>query len=193
AAAVTGTANAVRRTADGRLYAENFDGRGFVDGLTAAGRPLRDAHVFVAGAGGAGGAIAAAGLAAGAARVVLRDPDGARLAGLLGRLDARWPGRAGAAGPDDLGRADVVVNATPLGMRAADPLPFDPAAARPDAVVADVVMKPHETALLRAAAARGRRVHHGIHMLEQQVPAYREFFGWLRPDPAAAARKSGMA
>ncbi len=177
-AAVTGTANAVRRRVDGRLYAENFDGLGFVRGLLAAGRPVRDAHVFVAGAGGAGGAVAAALLAAGAARVALRDPDTARLSGLLARLADRWPGRAHTAGPEDLAGADVVVNATPLGMRPADPLPLDPADVRADAVVADVVMKPHETALLRTAAALGRPVHHGIHMLEQQVPGYREFFGW---------------
>ncbi|MEV7980138.1 shikimate dehydrogenase [Streptomyces sp. NPDC086519] len=185
-AAVTGTANAVRRRADGRLYAENadgrlhaenFDGLGFVRGLAAAGRPVRDAHVFVAGAGGAGGAVAAALLAAGAARVALRDPNAARLSGLLSRLAARRPGRAHTAGPEDLAGADVVVNATPLGMRPADPLPLDPADVRADAVVADVVMKPHETALLRTAAALGRPVHHGIHMLEQQVPGYREFFG----------------
>jgi shikimate dehydrogenase len=45
-------------------------------------------------------------------------------------------------------------------------------------VVADIVMNPHETAILRRAAAVGRRVHHGIHMLREQVPCYREFFGW---------------
>ncbi|MGW0581091.1 shikimate dehydrogenase family protein [Streptomyces sp. NPDC002920] len=178
AAAVTGTANAVRREADGRLLAENFDGLGFVRGLRAAGRPVRGAQVFVAGAGGAGGAVTAALLAAGAARVAVRDPDAARLAGLLARLgEGRLTG-AYAAGPGDLAHAGIAVNATPLGMRPQDPLPFDPADVPPGALVADVVMKPHETALLRTAAALGRPVHHGIHMLQQQVPEYRAFFGW---------------
>ncbi|MCX4761561.1 shikimate dehydrogenase [Streptomyces sp. NBC_01275] len=205
AAAVTGTANAVRREPDGRLLAENFDGLGFVRGLRAAGRSVRGAHVFVAGAGGAGGAVAAALLAAGAARVAVRDPDEARLAGLLARLarpgaptqrpGASTHGSAGAyaAGPGDLARADIVVNASPLGMRPEDPLPFDPAAVRPDALVADVVMKPHETALLRRAAALGRPVHHGIHMLENQVTEYRAFFGWPENPAAPADANSGMS
>jgi shikimate dehydrogenase len=37
-------------------------------------------------------------------------------------------------------------------------------------------MKPRETRLLREAAARGHRIHHGIHMLEGQLNSYREFF-----------------
>ncbi|MEU3349629.1 shikimate dehydrogenase [Streptomyces sp. NPDC006700] len=178
AAALSGTANAMRREPDGRWLAENFDGLGFVRGLEAAGHTVRDARVALVGAGGAGSAIAVALLMAGAGRVAVRDTDGARLAALLSRLHPRWPERVCAATAGDLGSADIAVNATPLGMRPEDPLPFDPAAVRADAVVVDIVMKPHETALLRTAAAAGRRVHLGIHMLEQQVPCYREFFSW---------------
>ncbi|MEU3752558.1 shikimate dehydrogenase [Streptomyces olivoreticuli] len=178
AAALIGTANAMRRDPDGRWYADNFDGLGFVRGLRAAGHTVRDSHVTLVGAGGAGSAIAAALLMAGAARLSVHDTDRARLDALLLRLGSRWPDGIGALGPGDLETAGFAVNATPLGMRPEDPLPFDPSKVRPDAVVVDVVMKPHETALLSAAAATGRRVHHGIHMLEQQVPCYRTFFGW---------------
>ncbi|GGS50192.1 shikimate dehydrogenase [Streptomyces griseoviridis] len=178
AAALSGTANAMRRGADGRWLADNFDGLGFVRGLEAAGHPVRGRRVVLVGAGGAGSAVAVALLMAGAGPVCVRDVDEGRLAGLLARLGSRWPRTVRAEAPGDLAAADLVVNATPLGMRPGDPLPFDPAAVRADAVVADIVMKPHETALLRAAAAAGRRVHHGVHMLEQQVPCYREFFGW---------------
>lgn len=179
AAALSGTANAVRREPDGRLLAENFDGLGFVRGLEARGHTVRDKHVVLVGSGGAGSAIAVALLMSGAARISLRDIDCALLAALAERLERRWPGSVQVACPGDLRAADVVVNATPLGLRPGDPLPFDPSAVRADAVVADIIMKPHETALLRKAASLGRRVHHGIHMLEEQVPCYRKFFNWL--------------
>ena len=97
---------------------------------------------------------------------------------LVSRLESRWPGKIRAAPIADLWQADIAVNATPLGLRPEDPLPFDPGALRADAVVVDIIMNPHETALLRKAAALGHCVHHGIHMLEQQIPCYRDFFGW---------------
>jgi shikimate dehydrogenase len=178
AAALSGTANAMRRGPDGTWYAENFDGLGFVRGLEKAGHPVRGRHVVLTGAGGAGSAIAVALLTAGVARLEIGDVDGARLAALLARLRSRWDGAVFPAAPGGLAAADLAVNATPLGMRPGDPLPFDPATVRPDAVVADIIMKPHVTALLRAAESAGRRVHHGVHMLAEQVPCYREFFGW---------------
>jgi shikimate dehydrogenase len=52
-----------------------------------------------------------------------------------------------------------------------------PEALSPGTVVADIIMKPRETRLLRAAAALGHRVHYGIHMLTGQVDSYRVFFG----------------
>jgi shikimate dehydrogenase len=178
AATLIGTANALRREPDGRWRAENFDGLGFVRGLTAAGHAVRGRRVALTGAGGAGRAIAAALLSAGAARISVTDADRGRQDALLRTLATGWPGLARPGSPVDMRDADILVNATPLGMRPGDPLPFDPADGRPGAVVADIVMEPHDTALLRAAAALNQAVHHGINMLQQQVPCYCEFFGW---------------
>jgi shikimate dehydrogenase len=181
AAAVIGTANALRREPDGRWLADNFDGAGFVRGLTGAGHPPGGRRVLLVGAGGAGSAIAVSLLAAGTEHLVIHDQDPGRLAALLDRLEARWPGRAsGPAGPVTDG-VDIAVNATALGLRPDDPLPFAPAALPPGAVVADIVMKPAETPLLRAAAALGLPTHPGIHMLTHQLDLYRDFF---RLDPA---------
>ena len=63
----------------------------------------------------------------------------------------RWPA---SARPTTSAAADIVVNATSVGM-GTDELPFDPALLRPGQVVADLVYHPLETALLRAAAAAG--------------------------------------
>ncbi|MCG8915903.1 shikimate dehydrogenase [Actinokineospora sp. PR83] len=174
---ITGSANALRREADGSWYAENFDGVGFVAGLVGAGCDPAGLRVALVGAGGAGSAIAAALLAAGAARLSVCDPDTAKLAGLLERLDPHWPGRTTTSTAPDLDGADVVVNATPLGLRPEDPLPLQPRLLPPGAVVADIIMKPRETRLLREAAALGHRVHYGMHMLDGQVDSYRAFFG----------------
>jgi shikimate dehydrogenase len=177
AAMISGTANALRRNPDGRWYADNFDGAGFVRGLVNAGHAPAGAQVSLVGAGGAGSAIAVALLASGAAHLSIFDRDGDRLGALLTRLQESWPGRvAGAEAPvtDDV---DLAVNATPLGLRPDDPLPFPPQALRPGAVVADIVMKPRETRLLRTAAALGLHAHPGIHMLTEQLDLYREFFG----------------
>ncbi|MDJ0461606.1 NAD(P)-binding domain-containing protein [Streptomyces sp. H27-C3] len=176
AAEAAGAVNALRREPDGRWTGENFDGIGFVSGLVAAGHLPKGKHVALMGAGGAGSAIAAALLAAGAARLSLCDPDADKLEALVARLERHWPGRTTGAAKPVLDDADIVVNATPLGMRADDPLPFSPQALRPHCVVADVIMKPRETALLKAAAALGHPILHGAHMLDHQLGLYRTFF-----------------
>ncbi|MEW2623265.1 NAD(P)-binding domain-containing protein [Streptomyces sp. NPDC048106] len=180
AAEQSGGANALRREPDGTWYADNFDGAGFVAGLRTAGFDPAGVRVSVVGAGGAGGALVPALLAAGAEHVAVCDPRPERLQALSGRLGAAWPGRFSCSAAPGFEAADLVVNATPLGMRADDPLPFDPGRLPEGAVVADIIMQPRETALLRAAAERGLRIHHGEHMLSHQIPLYREFF---RLDP----------
>lgn len=174
---VTGSANALRREPDGGWYADNFDGVGFVAGLVGAGHDPKGSRVALVGAGGAGSAIAAALLAAGADRLSVCDPDTAKLAGLRARLDAHWPGRTSTSAEPRVDGVDIVVNATPLGLRPDDPLPLRPAVLAPGVVVADIIMKPRETRLLREAAALGHPVHHGIHMLDGQIDSYRAFFG----------------
>lgn len=198
-AALADCANALRREPDGSWLAENFDGIGFVDALTSAGRDPAGSAVALVGAGGAGSSIAPALLTAGVARLLIADLDPARAHALAERMSVHFPGRAAAAalpaigGPGNgtngteagdgtrdswLGSVDLAVNATPLGMRSEDPLPFDPADLRPGAAVADVVMKPAETRLLREAVRLGLPVHPGGPMLDRQTDRYREFFGF---------------
>ncbi|MFB7380688.1 shikimate dehydrogenase family protein [Kitasatospora purpeofusca] len=175
AAALLGSTNALRREPDGRWYGDNFDGAGFVRGLAAAGHHPAGVRVALAGAGGAGLAIAAALLTEGAAALTVTDPDRDRVDALLNRLGTRWPGRVTAT-PHPPSDVDLAVNATPLGLTPTDPLPFDPTPLAPGALVADIIMTPAETPLLRTAAALGLATHPGIHMLTEQLPLYRSFF-----------------
>jgi shikimate dehydrogenase len=103
--------------------------------------------------------------------------DPVRVCTVMDRLSEQAAGRVRAGASPSGDAADLVVNATPLGLREDDQLPFDPTRLAPGTVVADIIMTPRETRLLRAAAAHGLPVHHGIHMLSEQVRMYREFFG----------------
>lgn len=181
AVAVSGSANALRREANGSWRAANFDGAGFVAGLVHEGRDPAGRAVTVVGAGGAGSGIAVALLEAGVGDLRICDRDAARLADLRERLETRWPRRVRFSTEPDLLGTDIAVNATPLGLRETDELPFGLEGLRPDAVVADIIMTPRDTRLLSLAAGGGHPVHHGIHMLDHQIPAYLEFFG-LAPE-----------
>lgn len=178
-ASLAGGVNAVRRGVDGRLEGALFDGLGFVRGLRRAGAPSTGARVLVVGAGGAGAAIAAALLPAQASAIALFDAQPGRAAALAGRLADAARGTALELPPvADAAGFDLVVNATPLGLKDDDPLPFDPARVQRDATVVDILMKPAPTPLLRACAARGIAAHDGHEMLLQQMPDYLSFFGF---------------
>jgi shikimate dehydrogenase len=186
AAAALDAVNCVFRR-DDRLVGDNTDGAGFVDALRLdEGVEVADRRCVLVGAGGAGRAVARALADAGAAEVVVvnRSPGpAARAAALAGRV-----GRVGTA--DDLGAADLVVNATSLGMGLggpAEPLPVEPERLRPGQVVVDLVYHPAVTPLLAAARDRGARPVGGLGMLVHQ--AGHAFSGWTGLDPPLA----GMA
>ena len=178
-ARVAGSLNALVRASDGAIEGDLFDGTGFVRGLQAAGHAPAGRKILLLGAGGAGAAIAAKLGASGAALVQVFDPQPGAAGTLAARLQAHYPATSfrPLAAPDAEG-CDIVVNASPLGLRPEDPLPIDPACLAPGTLVCDIIMKPATTALLRAAQDRGLPVHRGRAMLDHQVPAYLAFFGF---------------
>jgi shikimate dehydrogenase len=119
----------------------------------------------VLGAGGAARAVirALAGAGADAVVVVNRDPDRGRTAAEL----AGARGRTGSA--DDLDGAELLVQATPVGMGDDPTIAADPYRLPDDAVVADLVYHPLVTPLLAAADARGLRTVDGLGMLVHQA------------------------
>lgn len=174
---VSGSTNALRRNEQGVWEADNFDGTGFVLGMRRKGYELAGKRVVIAGGGGAGSSIAAALLQAGIDRLYLQEPDTVKAQELLARLDQHWPGRCEVAQPQHLRLVDVVINATPLGLSDEDPLPIDLADLSPGTLVADIIMQPVETRLLRVAQAAGHPVHPGSYMLSEQLGCYKKFFG----------------
>jgi shikimate dehydrogenase len=134
--------------------------------------------VLVSGTGGVGSAIAASIAAAGAAELALFDMSDASAEALAARLREHYPQMTVTTGSRDPAGFDVVVNATPLGMKDSDPLPFDIDRIAPETFVGEVVMKSEYTPLLQAAKAKGCAVQVGTDMLFEMIPAYLEFFGF---------------
>lgn len=177
-AAIAGACNAVRREADGRLTGEMFDGEGFVRGVLRKGRVIAGKRALVLGAGGVGSAIAASLAKAGVSELGLYDVNGAAAEGLGARLARYYPALGVSLASNDPAGFDIVVNATPLGMKPGDPLPLDIARLDAATFVGEVVMAEEITPFLAAAQARGCEVQIGKDMLFEQIPAYLEFFGF---------------
>jgi shikimate dehydrogenase len=182
-AAIAGACNAIRRTADGKLQGEMFDGEGFVRGVLRKGLNLQGTKALVVGSGGVGCAIAASLAAAGVSVLSLFDVNAVSADGLAERLRQHYPTLRVTTGSNDPAGFDLVVNATPMGMNVGDAMPMDVSRIASTTFVGEVVMKTEMTAFLAAAAERGCRVQIGTDMLFEQIPAYLEFFGMPSTTP----------
>jgi shikimate dehydrogenase len=180
---VAGSCNAVRLGSDGLLIGDMFDGEGFVRGVLRKGRALAGARVLVVGCGGVGSAIAASLAKVGVAELSLFDPYAPMMDGLASRLRRYYPNLKVTTGSNDPAGKDVVVNASPLGMKDGDPLPMDVARIAPSTFVGEVVMKTEITPFLAAARQRGCQYQIGTDMLFEMIPAYLEFFGFRTSTP----------
>jgi shikimate dehydrogenase len=182
-ARVAGAANAVLLREDGSLVGDQFDGTGFVRGVLRKGFDLEGKRALVVGNGGVGSPIAASLAAAGVAAMGLFDPNSAASESLGERLLAAYPTLEIVTGSKDPEGYDIVVNATPLGMKDDDPLPMDVERIAPTTFVGEVVMKQEVTPFLQAALDKGCPVQVGKDMLFEQIPAYLEFFGFGTATP----------
>jgi shikimate dehydrogenase len=153
-AAFLGAVNTLRRNADGTWHGDMFDGLGYVAALEDKGVSLAGRSVLLAGAGGAGSAIAHALVEAGVARLAIHEQDHTRRDALIGRLAQLGKAQIQAGSPDPTG-FDIAINATPTGMKASDPIPFDTASLTASHIVGDVITQPIVTPLIEAARARG--------------------------------------
>ncbi len=157
--------NILRRNPDGSWHGDMFDGLGYVTAAKKAGCRFVGASVLLVGTGGAGTAIAQAVAAERPARLALHDADGVRRDDLVARLVAT--GATVVAGRADPRGFDVVLNATPLGMRAGDPLPVDGSGLSPAMFVGCVVTEPKVPPLIERARSLGCRTITGADMFRE--------------------------
>jgi shikimate dehydrogenase len=188
---IAGSCNAILRRPDGSLLGDMFDGAGFVRGLRRNDFGFPGARVLIVGTGGVGSAIAASVAAEGVESLTLCDSNTASAQELAARLRLHYPDMEVRLRGNDPSGYDLVVNATPLGMKADDPLPIDIDKLEAPTFVGEVVMKQEMTPLLLAAQAKGCRFQVGTDMLFEQIPAYLEFFGFgtTTPDELRAVAK----
>lgn len=180
-ARLTHSVNTVRRRADGALEGDMFDGEGFRDGLERAGHAPRGKRILQVGCGAVGTAIACALARAGAAELALHDAVPARVEALSALLRANVTGTRILAASADPRGFDIVVNATPLGLREGDGMPIDATLLVPTQVIADVIPNPEITPLIAAARAAGCATTTGHDMHEGQArlaAAYLGIEGW---------------
>jgi shikimate dehydrogenase len=180
AARAIGAVNAVRRTEDGRLIGEMFDGYGFVTGLTSQGHDPAGRKVLLLGSGGAAGAIAFALVQANVAQLTIANRTQSKAQAIVERVVAAFPDARVSTGTPNPQGFDIIVNATSLGMKETDPLPIDVSLIEPRQLVAEIIMKPEHTALLQQARKLGCPIHLGRHMLDAQARLMAEFMQGLQ-------------
>lgn len=163
---------------NGRIFADNTDGKGCAAYLQRCGTPIDNARVVVCGTGPTSLAIMHACAEAGASRVTLLGRNAAKAQGMLDayreRAGADLSVAAFSAGSydqnaDDIADATILVDATPLGMNPGDPAPFDTNMLSAGQTVLDVVYGHGESVILHAARAAECSAYDGRGMLVAQA------------------------
>jgi len=187
-----GAVNTIVRQQDGSLFGYNTDAPGFLEVLEPE---LANTHLFrmarILGTGGAARAIVVA-LAEQGFTLVLSGRNTDKAASLLNELapgkDHHVAPLSHFADPTDFafddreGCLDLVINASPLGMKGQAPLQFDLSHAPPGSIFYDIVTSPLETPFLADAKAANMRSFDGLCMLIGQAAyAFEKFFGQMPP------------
>lgn len=165
----------------GRLIGDNTDVAGFLANMDegAPGWAEEGAKTAVViGAGGAARAIVYALVSRGFARIAIVNRTQARAAALAAHFGRSTASMSWADLKIGLPEADLLVNASSLGMVGQPPLVVDLDLLRERAVVADAVYVPLRTPLIETARGRGLRTVEGLGMLlHQAAPAFARWFG----------------
>ena len=181
-AADLGAANTLWRE-NGKLCGDNTDVAGFLANLDEQAPGWRDKtrSAIVLGAGGAARAVVQALISAGTERIDVFNRTFERAERLASRFTRTTRAAPWGALPPLLMGADLLVNASSLGMAGQPALEIDLAPLSAQAIVADIVYIPRETPLLAAARSRGLRAIDGLGMLlHQAAPGFEHWFG-VRP------------
>ena len=162
-AAFLQTVNTMRRNPDGTWHGDMFDGLGFVTAMNDNGCDPKGKKALLVGAGGAGSAIAHSLVMAGVSELAIYDEDSNRRETLINRLTqlGHCPVNSGSADPSGF---DLVINATPVGMKDGDPYPLHADKLTPSMFVGCVITQPAVTPLIAAARAKGCQTMTGAHM-----------------------------
>lgn len=195
-ARVLQSVNTVVFRPDGTLYGDNTDAPGFLDALREAFRATpRGKRVLLLGCGGAGRALALTCARQGAAAIWVSDINLKARCRL--RRDLKIAAPSMTVGGVALSRAekvartcDLIIQATPVGMKAGD-LPLLPATAfHKGQMILDLIYHPALTPTLAAAQVAGARTANGLGMLLHQ--GVRAFQLWTGRKPPVAIMRAAL-
>ena len=191
-----GAANTVEFTDEG-IVGHNTDGYGFVKALEEAfGKGVEGDAVFVLGCGGAGRAIALQAAVKGARSIVLADIDADRVRRLNDEIIGLTPNvevveaLCDCEKPTLCKACDLVVQASPVGMKEGDPSLLPPEAFREGQRAFDLIYMYPETAFLSTAREAGAKIANGLGMLLHQ--GARAFGIWTGTEPDVAAMRQAL-
>jgi shikimate dehydrogenase len=192
-ARLLGAVNTVQFTSDG-VIGHNTDGYGFIKAMEESfGESLAGAKVFVLGCGGAGRAVALMCAGAGASELILAEVDDAKRNGVADELKKLHPAlkiqHATDAATACRG-ADVVVQATPVGMKESDAPLLGPEAFRAGQRAFDLIYMYPETVFMKQARLGGARTANGLGMLLHQ--GARAFSIWTGREPDVEAMRTAL-
>lgn len=172
---------------DGGMTGHNTDGYGFLKAVEEAfGEPVDGRSVFVLGTGGAGRAVALVCAQQGVSGITLADLDEERARNVAAEIEELNPlvevavVREKPEQTRAAREADLVVQATTVGMKSDDPSLLGPDAFREDQWVYDLIYMYPQTAFLAVASESGARTENGLGMLLQQ--GARAFTLWTGAD-----------
>lgn len=183
-ASLIGAANTIMFREDGRIYADNTDGYGFLANLEqhAPSWSARSGPVLILGAGGAARAIVAAFAQAGAPEIRIANRTRNRAESLRDRFGAKVTVVDWNMAADAMAGAATIVNTTSLGMQGQPPLNLTFDQASSDALATDIVYAPLITPFLARAAEAGLMTVDGLGMLlHQAAPGFQHWFG-VKPE-----------
>ena len=167
-----GSCNTIRFEEDGKISGFNTDITGYIDVLKRQNFDLSGKRVVILGCGGAGGALAAASLRSGAAEVLVgarRRESEDRLLERLAKIPSSCHiGRFCASDLETARAADLVVNATPLGLKEDDPSPLPQEAFRPGQLVLDIIPLQRLPPMAKSAKTAGAIALDGLDFLVAQ-------------------------
>ena len=190
-AAIIGSANTLTFLSDGKIYADNTDGYGFIQNIKSKYKDwsAKDGMSVVFGAGGASRAILGALIEDGANEIVLANRTRSRADQLRSDFGAKIKVVDWMKVQNYLSDASNLINTTSLGMigKADLPIPLDKL--KKNTLVTDIVYTPLITPLLAYASKNGCRTVDGLGMLiYQAIPGFDRWFG-VKPNDSQTLRE----
>jgi shikimate dehydrogenase len=189
-AKILSAVNVLRRDAGGSWYGDMLDGIGFVGGIRIAGFDPTGKRALLVGAGGAGSAIALALVDEAVSELAIHDESAERRDRLIGRLKGRRPEVVVRIGTADPTGFELVVNATPAGMKPDDPLPVLASKLHATTFVGDVITVPMVTPLIEQARHLGCATQIGLGMFNAEATLMLDFL--LAPTTRRDGERSRM-